>query len=72
MAKTKENKELSFEASLAELGKIVEQLKQPDTTLETAIKSYEDAITYYNQCFQLLNDAKQKIEVFEKNHIQEE
>lgn len=72
MAKSKENKELSFEESLAELGKIVEQLKQPDTTLETAVKSYEDAIQYYNQCFQLLTDAKQKIEVFEKKHAQEE
>lgn len=58
---------MSFEEALAGLEKSAEVLKKDGTTLEGAMQSYEQGMKYYNYCNELLNNAKQKIEFFEKN-----
>jgi len=59
-------KKMSFEEALAGLEKSAEILKKDGTTLEAAMESFEQGIMYYNYCNEMLNDAKQKIEFFEK------
>ncbi|MDO4393262.1 MAG: exodeoxyribonuclease VII small subunit [Bacillota bacterium] len=54
---------ISFEKALANLEKVSEKLKSEETTLDEAIKSYEEGIKYYKQCREILDDAVQKIEV---------
>lgn len=57
---------MSFEEALAGLEKTAEILKRDGTTLEAAMESFEQGIEYYNYCSEMLNNAKQKIEFFEK------
>ena len=57
---------MSFEEALAGLEKSAEILKRDGTTLEAAMESFEQGIDYYNYCSEMLNNAKQKIEFFEK------
>lgn len=57
---------MSFEEALAGLEKSAEILKRDGTTLEAAMESFEQGIEYYNYCSEMLNNAKQKIEFFEK------
>lgn len=54
---------ISFEKALTNLEKVSEKLKSEETTLDEAIKSYEEGIKYYKQCREILDDAVQKIEV---------
>ena len=57
---------MSFEEALAGLEKSAEILKKDGTTLEAAMQSFEQGMMYYDYCNELLNNAKQKIEFFEK------
>jgi Exonuclease VII small subunit. len=57
---------ISFEEALAGLEKSTETLKKDGTTLEAAMKSFEEGIDYYNYCNEILSNAKQRIEFFEK------
>lgn len=59
-------KKLSFEEALRQLEASAEMLKKEGVTLEEAMKSYEEGILHYNQCADILNEAKQKIEIFSK------
>lgn len=59
-------KKMSFEEALAGLEKSAEILKHDGTTLESAMKSFEQGIEYYNYCNEILSNAKQQIEFFEK------
>jgi len=61
-----QKKKMSFEEALAGLEKSADILKKDGTTLEAAMESFEQGIEYYNYCNDMLNDAKQKIEFFEK------
>lgn len=61
-----QKKKMSFEEALAGLEKSAEILKRDGTTLEAAMESFEQGIEYYNYCSEMLNNAKQKIEFFEK------
>ncbi len=61
-----QKKKMSFEEALAGLEKAAEELKKDGTTLETAMESYEKGISYYNYCTEILENAKQKIEFFER------
>lgn len=54
-----------FETAYKELQKMAEEIKKPDTTIEEAIADYENGMKYYKICDEILNNAKQKIEVFE-------
>ncbi|HML37489.1 MAG TPA: exodeoxyribonuclease VII small subunit [Bacillota bacterium] len=64
-----QKKKMSFEEALAGLEKSAEILKKDGTTLEAAMESFEKGIEYYNYCNNILNDAKQKIEFFEKKEV---
>jgi len=55
---------INFEEALSGLEKSAEDLKKEGTTLEAALKSYQQGIEYYNTCVEILNDAKQKIEFY--------
>lgn len=57
-------KKLSFEEALAGLEKSAEELRKEGTTLEEALKNFEQGVAFYNHCNAILADAKQKIEVF--------
>ena len=57
------DKKLTFEEALKQLESSADQLKKDGVTLEDAMKSYEEGIKYYKQCSEILNDAKQKIEI---------
>ena len=66
-----ENK-LSFEEAFAKLDEAVRKLCAQDTSLEDAMKSYEEGLGYYKQCRAILDEAKQKIELFKKEEQDEE
>lgn len=55
---------LTFEEALAGLEKSAEALRQPNTTLDDAMKSFEAGLEYYKKCQEILGKAKQKIEVY--------
>ncbi len=57
---------LTFEQALEKLEKSSENLKKENITLEDALKNFEEGIAYYNQCSEILNSAKQKIETYSK------
>ena len=62
-----EKKQLTFEQALAKLEDASNSLNSDETTLEDAMKNYEKGIKYYNECSKILKEAKQKIEVFQKD-----
>ena len=41
-----------------------EKIKAEDTTLEEAIKCYEEGIECYRRCSEILKNAQQKIEIY--------
>lgn len=61
------NNELSFEEALEGLEKSAEALKKEGTTLEEAMNSFENGIGYYKRCTELLKEARQKIQVYDKD-----
>ncbi len=60
-------KEKSFEASLAELEKIVEALESGDLPLEKALEKFEAGVKLSEACARKLNDAEKKISLLVKN-----
>ena len=55
-----------FEESLKKLETASENLKKDNISLEDALKNFEEGIKYYNECSEILNSAKQKIETYTK------
>ena len=55
----------TFEKALMQLQEMSDKIKMQDTTLEDAIKCYEEGMKYYKTCSDILTNAKQKIETFE-------
>lgn len=51
-----------FEASLAELEKLVERLESGEQSLEDALKDFERGITLTRQCQQALKDAELRVQ----------
>ncbi|MBO4990691.1 MAG: exodeoxyribonuclease VII small subunit [Firmicutes bacterium] len=62
----RKEKELSFEEAMAGLGSAVQALNREDTPLDEAIAKYEEGVAYYNRCNEILLEAKQKIQQFDK------
>ena len=58
---------LSFEEALGKLEAAAEEIKKSDISLENAIQNFENGVKYYERCQQILKDAKQKIEIYDKN-----
>ncbi len=57
---------MSFENSMKKLEEMSEKIRDTETTLDEAIKCYEEGIKAYKECDDILKDTKQKIEVIEK------
>lgn len=51
----------NFETKITNLEKIIEQLSNEDTSLEEAIKLYEDGMKLSGECQNILQTAEQKI-----------
>lgn len=63
---TAQKKQISFEEALTGLEQSADMLKQDDITLEAAIRFYEEGLNYYKRCGEILSEAKQKIELFDR------
>ena len=59
--------EKTFESSLAELEKIVEQLENGDLPLEESLKLFENGVKLSRECRERLTDAERRIEVLMKD-----
>ena len=59
--------EKTFEASLAELEKIVEQLENGDIPLEESLKLFEIGVKLTRECRERLTEAERRIEVLMKD-----
>ena len=59
--------EKSFEASLAELEKIVGQLENGDLPLEESLKLFETGVKLSRECRERLTDAERRIEILMKD-----
>ena len=57
-------KELSFEEALEKLEESAQILRNGDASLEKSVEIYNQSVEYYKQCLKILNNAKQKIEMF--------
>ena len=55
---------MTFEESIKQLELMSEKIRNENTTLEEAIACYEEGIKCYKVCNNILNDAKQKIQVY--------
>lgn len=59
--------EKTFEASLNELEKIVNQLEEGDLSLEESLKLFEQGVKLSRECQQRLAQAERRIEVLLKD-----
>ena len=57
---------MSFETSMKRLEELSEKIRDEETSLDEAIKCYEEGMQCYKECSEILNNAKQKIETFSK------
>lgn len=55
--------EKTFEASLAELEKIVKQLEDGDLPLEDSLKLFENGVRLSRECRERLTQAERRIEI---------
>ncbi|WP_455365577.1 exodeoxyribonuclease VII small subunit [Kaarinaea lacus] len=62
MAK-KTRKSPNFEAAIAELESLVEEMEQGDISLEDSLKKFERGIELTRTCQQALQDAEQKVQM---------
>ena len=53
---------LDFEASMARLDRIVQELESPQVALERAIELFEEGLRLGNQCSTLLERAQARVE----------
>lgn len=60
-------KEKSFETSLNDLERIVEQLEAGDLSLEDSLKLFEQGIKLSRDCQKRLDEAERRVEVLLKN-----
>ena len=65
------DKKLSFEENMAELEKCSKALSEENISLEDAIKYFEKGREYFEECSRILNEARQKIEVYTKDEDKE-
>jgi len=58
----------TFEEKLEESKKILNQLMNPEITLEESLKLYEDGLTKIKEAQKMIEEAKAKIEIIDKNN----
>ncbi|MDT8310351.1 MAG: exodeoxyribonuclease VII small subunit [Methylophaga sp.] len=59
-------KKLDYEAAVAELESLVEQLERGDITLEQSLKLYERGVLLTRDCQEALQAADQKVQMLVK------
>jgi len=57
------SKEMSFEASIESLERIVDALEKDDTTLEDSIKKYKEGIQLVNNCNSAIDKIEKELEI---------
>ena len=57
---------MTFEEALYKLEELSETILDEETTLDEAVKCYEEGIRCYQICKEMLNETEQKIEVYAK------
>ncbi len=62
----KEKKEMDFESAYQELKKCAEELNNPEVSLNDAIGKYREGLEYYRICSDILNEADQLIQMYDK------
>ena len=55
---------MTFEEALAALEEKAEALRSGRLSLEESVAVYDNSILLYNRCKQILDQAKQKIEIY--------
>jgi exodeoxyribonuclease VII small subunit len=61
-------KQKSFESSLKELERIVEQLEAGDLPLEQSLELFEQGVRLSRECQRRLDEAEQKVEILLKGN----
>ncbi len=61
--KSTANAPFNFEAALAELEQLVEQMEQGELPLEESLKSFERGVALTRQCQQALQAAEHKVQI---------
>jgi exodeoxyribonuclease VII small subunit len=59
----KTRKSTNFEAAIAELESLVEEMEQGDISLEESLKKFERGIELTRSCQQALQEAEQKVQI---------
>ena len=57
----------TFEQKLEESKKILNQLMNPEITLEESLKLYENGLAQIKEAQKMIEEAKVKIQIIEKN-----
>jgi len=57
----------TFEQSMKQLERIVQELEGSDLPLETAIKKFEEGMKLTKSCSQKLDDTEKKVSILLKN-----
>jgi len=58
----------TFEIKLEASKKILNQLMNPEITLEESLKLYENGLTKIKEAQKMIEEAKAKIEIIDKNN----
>lgn len=56
---------ITFEQAYEKLKTAGEKMDSSDITLQEAMDNYEEGVKYYKICSRILEEAKQKIELFD-------
>lgn len=56
----------NFEEYMTKLSDMSDSIKNPDITLEDALKCYEEGMKYYKKAIEILDNAKSKMEIYEE------
>ena len=64
-------KNIDFETAIVELENIVRKLENGNAGLSESIELYEEGIKLSNICVNMLDNAKQRIEVIKNENYQE-
>jgi exodeoxyribonuclease VII small subunit len=59
----------TFEQKLEESKKILNQLMNPEITLEESLKLYENGLAQIKEAQKMIEEAKVKIQTIEKNSL---
>ena len=72
MLNEKDLENITFEKGLERLEQIVDQLNQNNTTLENALKLFEEGICLIRHCNNLLDSAEAKVKILLEDDMFEE